>query len=93
LNKSCSDPSNGDLLTAAESDGFELLITADQSIRYQQNLTERKICLIVLSTNDWPTIRVQLELVVDAVTASTPRSYSEVAFDRPPLPGDRSIHR
>jgi hypothetical protein len=43
---------NGDLLAAAEADGFELLITADKNIRYQQKLTERTIALIVLSTND-----------------------------------------
>lgn len=75
---------NGDLLTAAEVDGFELLITADQNIRYQQNLTGRTICLIVLSTNDWPTIRLQLGLVVDAVTDAAPKGYSELTFDRRP---------
>ena len=77
--------SNGDLLTAAETDGFEILITADQNIQYQQNLTNRTICLIVLSTNDWPTIRAQLELVMDAATAAVPKGYLEVAFNRPPL--------
>jgi hypothetical protein len=77
--------SNGDLLVAAEADGFELFITADQNIRYQQNLAERKIALIVLSTNDWPTVRAQLELVVHAVQGASPGSYLEVTLERPPL--------
>jgi len=46
--------SNGDLISAAEPDGFEVLITADRNIRYQQNLTGRQLALIVVSTNIWP---------------------------------------
>jgi hypothetical protein len=41
--------SNGDLLQAAEADGFDLLSTTDRRIRYQQNLTARRIALIVLA--------------------------------------------
>jgi predicted nuclease of predicted toxin-antitoxin system len=70
--------SNGDLLAAAETDGFELLLTADQNIRYQQNLAERTIALIVLSTNDRLAIRAQLDLVVHAVQGASPGSYIEV---------------
>ena len=43
--------SNGALLTAAE-DGLDVLVTADQGMRYQQNLTGRKIAIVVLSTNE-----------------------------------------
>jgi predicted nuclease of predicted toxin-antitoxin system len=43
--------SNGDLLAAAETDGFELLVTADKNIRYQQNLTQRKIALLIRRAN------------------------------------------
>jgi hypothetical protein len=42
---------NGALLNAAEEAGFELFITADQEMRYQQNLAGRKMALVVLSTN------------------------------------------
>jgi ABC-type taurine transport system substrate-binding protein len=45
---------NGDLLGAAESAGFAVIVTADQNIRYQQSLTGRRIAIIVLSTNHWP---------------------------------------
>src|SRR5205823_14869979 len=44
---------NGALLIAAEEGGFDLLITADQQIRHQQNLKGRKMALLVLSRNNW----------------------------------------
>jgi hypothetical protein len=40
---------NGELLDAAESAGFELLLTTDRRIRYQQNLRVRRIALVVLT--------------------------------------------
>lgn len=48
---------NGALLAAAEEADFELFITADQEIGYQQNLTGRKMALLVLSTNNWDFIK------------------------------------
>ena len=39
---------NGDLLTAAENAGFEVFLTTDKNIRYQQDLTRRKIAIVVL---------------------------------------------
>jgi hypothetical protein len=42
---------NGTLLTAAEAEGFELMITADQNLKYQQDLAKRTIALIVLGSN------------------------------------------
>jgi hypothetical protein len=48
---------NGALLDAAEEAGFDLLLTCDQNVRYQQNLTSRKLALVVLSSNHWPTLR------------------------------------
>jgi hypothetical protein len=74
---------NGDLLAAAETDCFELLITADKNIRYQQNLAKRTISLVVLSTNDWPTIRGRPHPVVAAVNAAREGSYVEVDLGRP----------
>jgi hypothetical protein len=45
---------NGDLLNAAEAGGFEVFITADKNIRHQQNLSSRKIAMIVLGNAQWP---------------------------------------
>jgi len=47
---------NGDLLAEAEREGFDVLLTADQNMRYQQNLTGRKIAIVVLSTPQWPVV-------------------------------------
>jgi hypothetical protein len=70
--------SNGDLLGAAEEAGFDLLLTTDKNIRYQQNLQGRRIALVVLSNPQWPELRPHVQLVVDAVNAATPGSYVEV---------------
>ena len=54
---------NGELLTLAEDAGFEVLVTTDQNLSYQQNLTTRKIAIVVLGK---------------AVNAATPGSFTEV---------------
>jgi hypothetical protein len=48
--------SNGDLIAAAEANAFDVIITADQNLRYQQSIADRKIAIVVLSTNHWATI-------------------------------------
>ena len=76
---------NGDLLTAAEADGFEIFLTADKNIRSQQNLMHRKIALVTLGTNQLDVLFVnvdQIRLAVDAVRAG---GSVTVEFDRPPL--------
>ncbi len=76
---------NGDLIAAADAAGFAIMITADQNIRYQQNLSGRRLALIVLETNRWTTIRGGIDAVQAAVTAATDGSYASVPFGRPPL--------
>jgi hypothetical protein len=39
---------NGQLLSLAESEGFDVFLTLDKGIEYQQNLTERKISIIIV---------------------------------------------
>jgi hypothetical protein len=48
---------NGALLDAAEQAGFDMLLTCDQNVRYQQNFAGRKLALVILSSNHWPTLR------------------------------------
>ncbi len=55
---------NGELLAAAEKAGFDVFITTDQGISYQQNWSHRTLSMLVLSTNDWKRIRVAREKVV-----------------------------
>jgi hypothetical protein len=71
---------NGDLLAEAEGAGFDVLLTADKNMRYQQNLTGRRIALVVLSTPQWPRVRLHLDIIAAAVNAATPGSYAEVAI-------------
>jgi hypothetical protein len=71
---------NGDLLTVAEGAGFEVLVTSDRSIRYQQNLEGRKIALVVLTQGRWGLVRRRLAEIAAAVNAATPGSYTEVVI-------------
>ena len=70
--------SNGDLLSEAERAGFDILLTADKNIRYQQNLAGRKIAVVVLSTPQCPMVRLHTARVAGVVNAATPGSYAEV---------------
>lgn len=69
---------NGALLTAAEEAGYELFITADQEISHQQNLTGRKMALLVLSTNNWAYVRAAIGEINRAINAVTPGGYAEL---------------
>ena len=69
---------NGELISAAEAAGFDLLLTTDKNMRYQQNLTSRKIAFVVIGNQQWPVLRRYVERVVTAVNAATPGSYIEV---------------
>jgi len=69
---------NGALLSVGENSGFDVLLTADKNMKYQQNLEGRKIALVVLSTPQWPVVRKNLDKIALAVNAATPGSYTEV---------------
>jgi len=69
---------NGELIAVAEAAGFEILLTTDKNIRYQQNLTGRKIAFVVIGNQQWPTLRRYVDRVVAAVDTATRGSYAEV---------------
>src|SRR5437764_709212 len=75
--KGWSELENGEFIAAAESDGFMALITTDQNLRYQQNLSDRKIAVIVLLTTSWPRIKRNVSLVINNIPAS---NYQGVSF-------------
>ena len=72
---------NGELLAAAESNGFEVFVTTDASLAYQQNLSNRKIAIDVLSTTSWPRIQKNITAIIQAVDIATPNSYQRVAIN------------
>lgn len=69
---------NGELLDAAEGAGFDVLLTTDRNIRYQQNLTRRRIAVVVLSTGRWRLVRLQLEAIAAAIADVKPGRLVEV---------------
>lgn len=69
---------NGALLTAAEEAGYDLFITADQEIKYQQNLTGRGMAVLVLSSNNWDYVKAAISKIVTAIESMTPGGYSEI---------------
>lgn len=71
---------NGELIQRAEDAGYDVLLSTDKNIRYQQNLTGRKIALVVLANSQWPIVRLHLDKIAAAVEATTPGCYIEVAI-------------
>ena len=69
---------NGELLQQAENRGFEVLITTDKNLKYQQNLASRNIAIVVLSSTSWPRIQKVLPKIVAAVNNIQINSYIEV---------------
>jgi hypothetical protein len=71
---------NGQLIATAEDTGFALMVTGDKNISYQQNLSHRRIALVVLSTNNWNIVKLNAAAVIRAVDSSSPGSFQFVAF-------------
>jgi hypothetical protein len=70
---------NGALLKAAEGAGVDVVLTTDRRIRYQQNLSARRIAMVVLTgSTKWSRIRQHTDRIAAAVGAATPGSYAEV---------------
>jgi hypothetical protein len=69
---------NGELLKVAEEGGFDLLLSTDKNIRYQQNLRGRRIAIVILGNSQRPAVHRYIDRVVAAVNATTPGSYVEV---------------
>ena len=70
--------SNGALLQAAEDAGFDLLLTTDKNMRYQQNLKDRKIAIVILGNSRRPAVIRYVDRVLEAINAAAPGSYVEV---------------
>ena len=75
-----SELRNGDLLEEAEKSGYELLITTDQNMRYQQNLAGKRLGILVLLSTSWPRIQLRIGDVQDVVDGMQPGDYREVSI-------------
>jgi hypothetical protein len=69
---------NGDLLRVAEEAGFDVLVTADKNLVYQQNLRGRKIAIVFLGRNRWSILQPVIPQIAAAVNGASPGSYTFV---------------
>ena len=74
---------NGELLRLAEEAGFDVLLTADKNLCYQQNLKSRRIAIVVLSLNRWSLIEKIIPQIVEAVNRATPGTVTVVNAPKP----------
>jgi hypothetical protein len=77
---------NGELLKAAEQLAFDVMVTSDQSIRYQQNLIGRNLALVVLGSNIWPVVQKYGAAISSIVDAATTGSYQFIEMPLAPKP-------
>src|SRR5437867_11945928 len=73
---------NGDLLRAAEQEGFEVLLTTDTSIPYQQNLMGRKLAIVIVNGNRWSLVKKAIPQIVAAVYTAKPGTCTVVDVPR-----------
>ena len=66
---------NGELLRVAEAEKFDLLVTADKNMTHQQNMTDRKIAMVVLPTNDWSQLKPVAPRIVAMIDSAPASSY------------------
>ncbi|MGA7392075.1 MAG: DUF5615 family PIN-like protein [Terrimicrobiaceae bacterium] len=71
---------NGELLDLAEADGFDLLVTCDASMRFQQQVTGRKIGVLALIQTNWPLVECYVLEIAEAVNQMTVGAYRELAI-------------
>jgi hypothetical protein len=75
-----SEISNGELLAKAE-ERFDLLLTTDKQLRYQQNFAGRAIAILVLPHASWIMLQPHADRIASAATVMQPGSYSELRLD------------
>jgi predicted nuclease of predicted toxin-antitoxin system len=73
---------NGELLAAAEANGFQVMVTGDKNLSYQQNFKDRKLSPVVLGSTDWNTVKEHGGQVAAALDVATPGSFKALVFER-----------
>ncbi|MDQ2777644.1 MAG: hypothetical protein M3Y57_22430 [Acidobacteriota bacterium] len=61
-----------------EADGFEVLVTGDQTLSYEQNLPERRLAVVALSLIEWRLLKHHLPKIIAAVNGAAPGSFQAV---------------
>ncbi len=73
-----SDLSNGDLIEAAEQAGFDAIVTTDRNLNYQQNLSARKIPIVVILQPAWPILKKRAAEVGRIIETAEIGTYLEI---------------
>ena len=73
-----SNLQNGELLKVSEQDGYQLLISTDQNLKYQQNLSDRHLAIIVLLSTSWPRIQLKVDNIQASIDKIAPGDYVEI---------------
>ncbi|MXX34904.1 MAG: hypothetical protein F4107_04955 [Gemmatimonadetes bacterium] len=73
---------NGDLIARAEDAGYDVIVTTDQNMRHQQNLTGRRLAIVVLLSTAWPYVRLRTEEIREALAQVRPGEFREVPIPR-----------
>lgn len=68
---------NSHLLMMAEAEGYELLVTTDQNMKYQQNLHTRKLSILVLTTTSWRRLSEHANFIAGVINGMNPGDYKE----------------
>jgi hypothetical protein len=78
--KGWSRTRNGDSLRLADQEMFEVFLTTDQRLRYQQNLTNRQIAIVVLPTTSWLVIQKHTAKIAEVLNSIAPGDFIEIDF-------------
>ena len=70
---------NGDLIAQAET-LFDVFVSTDQNLKYQQNLKNRKIAILVLPTTSWRKLEQNAATIQQALDILKAGQYLEISF-------------
>jgi len=73
---------NGELLKASEAAGFDVLVTGDKTLEYEQSMKDRRIAVVSLSAPHWHFVKDHAARIADAIRGATPGSFTRVDVGR-----------
>jgi predicted nuclease of predicted toxin-antitoxin system len=72
---------NGDLLNAAEAASFEILLTSDKGFQHQQNVSHRRLAIVILSRGNWPDVKMNIPKILEAIRVAKAGTCTLVSFE------------
>lgn len=69
---------NGKLLAALEAAGFDAFVTNDKRLEFDQNVSSLQFAVLLLSTNHWPTVKLNVSSIAKALETAKPGSITKV---------------